>query len=69
MALTNIPSETRKKLRIYMICAGLFLFVLGLLFALEVIVEDLQISGYILMVLGPIDMLMGIILFNPNDPL
>jgi len=69
MALKNIPSEARKKLRIYMVCAGSLFFILGFLFAFEIIVEDFQIFGYALMVLGPIDILMGLILFNPNDPL
>jgi len=52
MALKNIPSEARKKLRIYMVCAGSLFFILGFLFAFEIIMEDFQIFGYALMVLG-----------------
>ena len=69
MAFSNIPSEARKKLRMYMLCAGLSIFVIGVLFAFVLGIEDLQLVGYAFMVLGPADVLMGLILFNPNDRL
>jgi len=68
----NMPPKVARTLRIYMVVAGSAIFIIGFIFAFTDLFEMLnmpELVGYIFMILGPIDILMGLILFKPNDRL
>ena len=67
MAFSNMPPEVSKKLRLYFFIGGAIVLVVGCILAFVIGLEELQFAGYILMVWGPIEILIGLILFRPNN--
>ena len=68
----NMPPKVARTLRIYMAISGSVIFIIGFIFAFTDLFESLnmpELVGYIFMILGPIDILIGLILFKPNDKL
>jgi len=69
MAFSNMSPEVARKCRMQMIIGGLVILILGLFFLFVDIFEDAKLAGYLLVGLGPIEMLIGYIIFMPNDRL
>jgi hypothetical protein len=69
MVFSNLSPEVARRCRIQMIIGGLVILILGIVFLFLDIFEDAKMVGYLLVGLGPIEMLIGYIIFKPKDGL
>jgi hypothetical protein len=68
----NMPPKIARMLRTYMVVFGVAIFIVGFISAFTDMFEALnmpELVGYCFMILGLVDILIGLILFKPNDRL
>ena len=63
----NMPPEVAKKLWLYMTFLGIAILVAGLILAFVAGIEEFKLTGYIFIPLGLFDIILGHILFKPDN--
>jgi len=69
MLFSHMSPEVARKCMIQMILGGLVILILGFLFLFLDVFENARLAGYLLIVLGPVEMVIGYILFRPDNKL